>query len=197
MSGTITLGIASDLQLDAEIEAINSGGTSAAANTNYVFLITADLGLGNSVPAIDLPTGDTLTIQGDSADSATLTATLDGGGGRGFVVNSGQVTLTNLNLTAFRRRGGGAIDVAAGASVAASNVTINGSGGTSGPGGAVYVAQGGTLSLAGGSVGGGTRTGADGIDDKAATRSRCSTKPSPESSPTRPDSTSGPVSARS
>ncbi len=172
MGATVTtFTIATQAELHAAIAAINAGGTDAAANTSYVFLITSDLALSSTIPTINLLASDTLSIEGDSADSDTLTAVIDGGDEhRGFVVNSGTVALSNLELTALTAPGGtggipgggGAIFVGAGASVSTTNVTFDGdraSGGTPADG-AVFVAQGGSFEAIGGSIAGaGTEAG--------------------------------------
>ncbi|MGC2412222.1 MAG: hypothetical protein WA459_05945, partial [Stellaceae bacterium] len=172
MGATVTtFTIATQAELHAAITAINAGGTDAAANTSYVFLITSDLALSSTIPTINLLASDTLSIEGDNADSDTLTAVIDGGDEhRGFVVNSGTVAFSNLELTALTAPGGtggvpgggGAIFVGAGASVSTTNVTFTGdsaSGGTP-AGGAVFVAQGGSFEAIGGSIAGaGTEAG--------------------------------------
>ena len=154
MSGTVFT-VATEADLDAALAAIDLGGSASAVNTNYVILITTDLSLTLDIPAINLAAGDTLSIQGDNADNTNLSAVIDGGGSRGFVVNSGSVGMSGLTLTAMSAPGGtgGALYVAAGASVATSSVKFNGDNAVFG--GAVYVAQGGTFSAAGGSIGNG------------------------------------------
>jgi hypothetical protein len=125
-------------------------------------MITADLGLASDIPAIALATGDTLTIQGANADNPNSLAVIDGGGGRGFVVNSGTVSLANLSLIAMSAPGGtggvpgggGALFVGAGALVSTSTVNFSSDSARGGTpaGGAVFVAQGGTFTASGGSI---------------------------------------------
>ena len=133
MATTVTYTVATEAEFDAAIAAIDLGGTASAANTDYVILITADLGLASDIPAIALATGDTLTIQGANADNPNSLAVIDGGGGRGFVVNSGTVSLANLSLIAMSAPGGaggvpgggGALFVGAGAVVSTSSVNFS------------------------------------------------------------------------
>jgi hypothetical protein len=89
MATTVTYTVATEAEFDAAIAAIDLGGTASAANTDYVILITADLGLASDIPAIALATGDTLTIQGANADNPNSLAVIDGGG------------LANLSLIAM------------------------------------------------------------------------------------------------
>jgi hypothetical protein len=133
MATTVTYTVATEAEFDAAIAAIDLGGTASAINTDYVILITADLGLASDIPAIALATGDTLTIQGANADNPNSLAVIDGGGGRGFVVNSGTVSLANLSLIAMSAPGGtggvagggGALFVGAGAVVSTSSVNFS------------------------------------------------------------------------
>jgi len=173
MSGTTVFSVASEADLDAAIAAIDVGGAASAANTAYVISITTDLSLGSDIPAITLATGDTLSIQGDNTDNSNLSATIDGGGSRGFIVNSGSVSLANLSLIAMTAPGGsggtpgggGALYVAAGASVSTSSVTFGNDSARGGTpaGGAVFVAQGGTFSAVGGSIAGAGSAAGNGI----------------------------------
>ena len=173
MSGTTTFTVATAAELNAAIDAIDIGGSAASPNTAYVIQITTDLSLTSDIPAIDLAVGDTLSIQGDNADNTNLSAVIDGGGSRGFVVNSGSVEIANLSLIAMTAPGGtggtpgggGALYVGAGASVATSSVSFSGdsaSGGTP-AGGAVFVAQGGNFSVSGGSIAGSGNAAGNGI----------------------------------
>ena len=174
MTGTTGFLITTEAELDADIAAIDVGGTAAATATDYLFTINTDLSMTNNIPAIDLLAGDTLTIDGYNPDGANFAATIDGGDGvQGLVVNSGTVDLSNLMLTAMSAPGGtggtpgggGALYVGAGAVVSASDVIFSGdraSGGTP-AGGAVFVAQGGTFSLTGGSLAGAGNAAGNGI----------------------------------
>ncbi len=170
---TTTFSIATEADLDAAIAAISIGGTDAAAGLSYTFLITSDLALNGAIPAIDLIAGDALTILGTNANSDTRNAVIQGNATPGFVVNSGNVLLDNLTLTAFTApggtggtpSGGGALYVGAGAIVSTSTVTFNGDSARGGTpaGGAIFVAQGGTLSISGGSVAGSGNAAGNGI----------------------------------
>ena len=160
MSGTITYTVATEADLDAAIAAINLGGSASAINTSYVIAITTDLSLALDIPAINLAAGDTLTIQGANADNPNLSAVIDGGGNRGFIVTSGTVNFSDLWLVAMSAPGtsgpagdGGALYVGAGAVVSATSVSFSGDSARL-AGGAVFVAQGGSFSAAGGSLAG-------------------------------------------
>jgi hypothetical protein len=157
--------VASETELNAAIASIDVGGVNAATNTAYQISITSDLTLGASLTAINLGSGDSLTLQGANPDNDNLVAQIDGGGTyQGFVVDAGTVTLSNLALTALSAPGGaggapgggGALYVGAGATVSTTAVTLSGDsahGGTP-AGGAVFVAEGGALDLSGGSLAG-------------------------------------------
>ena len=173
MTVTTVFNVATEADFDAAIVAIDVGGTDSAANTPYVIQVATDLSMTADIPAITLASGDTLTIMGDNPDNTNLSATIDGGGSRGFIVNSGSVTISDLSLVAMsapggtggQPGGGGALYVAAGASVAANQVKFNGdsaSGGTP-AGGAVFVAQGGTFSATGGTIGGSGSAAGNGV----------------------------------
>ena len=167
MSGTtMTFAISTEAQLIAAIGAINAGGTDAAAGANYSFLIIANFALSGTIPPIDLLPGDSLSIIGDAlnADTGATVATISGGNRyQGFVVNSGTVALSNLDLSTLSAAGGtggapsggGALFVGAGASVITTNVNFSGDRATGGTpaGGAVFVAQGGTFEAIGGTIG--------------------------------------------
>ncbi len=173
MTGTTVFNVATEAAFDVAIKAIDVGGADSAPNTTYVIQVATDLSMTRDIPAITLAAGDTLTIMGDNPDNTNFSATIDGGGSRGFIVNSGSVTISDLSLVAMQApggtgghpSGGGALYVAAGASVSANQVTFNGdsaSGGTP-AGGAVFVAQGGTFSATGGTIGGSGSASGNGI----------------------------------
>ncbi|HEV2364217.1 MAG TPA: hypothetical protein VGS12_08485 [Caulobacteraceae bacterium] len=147
--------VSTEAQLNSAIAAISAGGSSAAANTVYGITIATDLDLSaaNLTP-INLMSGSTLTIDGNSGAEGNPTAVLDGGGAsRGFVVEAGAVTLANLNLINFTARGGaggagasaggggaglgGALFVGSGAGVALSNTTFSNGSAAGGRGGTV------------------------------------------------------------
>jgi hypothetical protein len=132
MTTTITYGISSFAQLNADIAAIDQGGSAAAADTNYVFLLTADFSLGTTVTGINLIAGDTLTIQGDNIanlqDTGAPTVTLNGGGRTfGLVADSGSVSFSNVNFTGPAGPDG-AVSVAPGGSLSISSATVGGAG---------------------------------------------------------------------
>ena len=174
MPSTLTFAVATEADLNAAIASINVGGINSATDTAYQILLTADFTLTSDIAAISLAAGDTLTVQGDNADNDFLTAQLDGNGThRGFVVNSGAVVLTNLAMIGMTApggaggspSGGGALYVGTNASVVTSGVTFSGDraqGGTP-AGGAVFVAEGGTLDVTGGSLAGSGNAAGNGI----------------------------------
>ncbi len=170
---TTVFNVATEADFDAAIVAIDAGGADSAPNTAYVIQVATDLSMTADIPAITLASGDTLTIMGDNPDNTNLSATIDGGGSRGFIVNSGSVIISDLSLVAMHAPGGtggqpgggGALYVAAGASVSANQVNFSGdsaSGGTP-AGGAVFVAQGGTFSATGGAIGGSGSAAGNGV----------------------------------
>ena len=191
----ITYTISSINDLAGAIEAVNSGAGGANASYTIVFSdamgyspYTMSIGSGGTgdLPAIEVPTGSSLTINGNS-DSGGIqwglggsNDTLDGGGTyRGLFVYSGTVTIENLNLTNVAAVGGnggtggggggaglgGAVFVGAAANVTLSNVGFSndaakgGAGGTANGNGA---GGGGGLGGNGGNAGSGTAHGAGG-----------------------------------
>ena len=169
---TTNFSVANEAELNAAIAAINFGGTSSAINTSYTITITSDFTLTADITPINLASGDNLTVTGSSIYNTT--AVLDGNGShRGFVVNAGSVALSDLSLTGMTApggsggspSGGGALYVGANAAVVTSAVTFNGDsvhGGTP-AGGAIFVAQGGSLDVTGGSVAGSGTAAGNGI----------------------------------
>ena len=169
---TTNFSVANEAELNAAIAAINLGGTSSAINTSYTITITSDFTLTADITPINLASGDNLTVTGSSIYNTT--AVLDGNGShRGFVVNAGSVALSDLSLTGMTApggsggspSGGGALYVGANAAVVTSAVTFNGDsvhGGTP-AGGAIFVAQGGSLDVTGGSVAGSGTAAGNGI----------------------------------
>ncbi len=174
MSGTVVFSVATEAQLNTALAAIDNGGTASAANTAYLILLTGDFTLNTNITAVNLAAGDTLTVQGANAGNGASTAQIDGNGTyRGFTVNAGSLDLINMSLTAMSAPGGtggalgggGALYVGAGASAVTSAVTFGGDtarGGTP-AGGAVFVAQGGTLNISGGSLAGSGTVAGNGI----------------------------------
>ncbi|MBR1215856.1 Ig-like domain-containing protein [Bradyrhizobium sp. JYMT SZCCT0180] len=121
------------LQLADYINQANNG----PAGTNYVINFpdnpySSTYSLSQDLPAIALPAGSTLTINGFSDIPARwgngVNSTLDGGGlYRGFFVISGTVTIENLNLNNMVAKGGDGGDGG------------SGGGGGAGLGGALFV----------------------------------------------------------
>ena len=162
--------VTTESALDADITAINSASTSDPAGTNYLILLMTDLTLTANIQAIKLAPGHPLTVEGLNSGNDFNTALIDGDGShRGFVVNSGSVAFSNLDLQGMTAPGGsgglpgggGALYVGTGASVSANGVAFSGdtaNGGTP-AGGAVFLAAGGSLALAGGSIAGSGHNG--------------------------------------
>ena len=159
--------------LNNAIASIDVGGANAAAHTNYTFNFAANstVGLASALAAINLASGSSLTINGN-------TSTIDGNGSqRGLLVFSGNVAINNLAITNAQAQGGsggnggsfgggggaglgGALFVASGAQVSVSNVSLTGNnalggnGGNAGVSGATGSGGGGGLGGNGGSGGG-------------------------------------------
>ena len=124
--------VTDETDLQNAIDAIDVGGTSAAANTNYTItfapgLTTASpLTLTTPLDAINLSSNDTLTINGAGG-------ALDGDkANRGLFVYSGAVTIKNLTIQNALARGGAG---------------YGGGGGGAGLGGGVFVAAAGKATL--------------------------------------------------
>ncbi|HZL00284.1 MAG TPA: hypothetical protein VFC47_10315, partial [Caulobacteraceae bacterium] len=103
--------------------------------------LTAAGPLTSALPAIDLPAGASLTIDGEGQ-------TLDGGGETGFVLSGGPLTLENLSLSGFGSAGavGGALWIGAGDTVTLAGGSVTGGAGAPGTlGSGVSIAAGGTL----------------------------------------------------
>jgi Hint domain len=136
--------VATEADLNAAIASINASSASAS-DVNFSIVVTGNFSLTSNIAAIDLGTGNTLAIQGAGGGQ------IDGGGTyQGFVVDSGAVNLSNLSLTNMvapgGADGGGALYVGAGASVSTIMVSFDGDAAV-GAGGAVFVADGGSLNL--------------------------------------------------
>ncbi len=160
MSATTTVfDVANEAQLNADISAINQGGTDSAVNTAYAIYLTGDLALSSNITAISLAAGDTLSIVGQYGGVGNATVAVDGGGTyRGFTINSGNVVLQSLGIqNTFAMGGaggngalaggggaglGGAVFVGAGAQVTLVNTYLSGNGAYGGSGG--YVTGSGT-----------------------------------------------------
>src|SRR4051812_4598360 len=70
---TTSFTVANTADLNAALQQIDLGGTSSAPNTNYTISFTQSFTLTGQLYAINLASGDKLTIQGNGA-------ALDGGG---------------------------------------------------------------------------------------------------------------------
>ena len=139
--------VTDEADLQAAIDAIDVGGTSAAANTNYTItfapgLTTANpLTLTTPLDAINLSSSDTLDIEGNGG-------ALDGDNAlRGLFIYSGNVTIHNLTIQNAVARGGEG---------------VGGAGGGAGLGGGVFVASGGKATLINTSFSGDAAAGGSG-----------------------------------
>ena len=139
-----TFTVGSEAQLDAAIAAIDVNGADVLPDTHYTINLANGFTLSSDPDAINLAGGDTLTINGN-AD------TISGGGAyRGLFVYSGNVDINNLTLSGTRALGG------------AGGSGEYGGGGGAGLGGGLFVASGGTVTLAGVSFTGDSATGGAG-----------------------------------
>ncbi|QUD86870.1 beta strand repeat-containing protein [Phenylobacterium montanum] len=153
MTITTYYSVSTEAQLNAAIAAIDVGGASSAPSTSYAIVITTDLVLSSAITRINLASGDTLTITGNTG-SESPSVNIDGGATyRGFVVQAGTVTLDSLSLTNLQATGGaggagasaggggaglgGAVFVGAGAAVDLTNDSFSGDGAQGGAGGAI------------------------------------------------------------
>src|SRR5262249_938533 len=120
------------------IRAYSVGGTQAASNSVNIIRIAAPIVLTSDLPAINLPSGASLTIAGVSgATGGPQRAPVDGPRQyRGFLGYAGALALENLTIQNAVARGG---DGGTGAS--------GGGGGGAGLGGGVFVASGGSVRL--------------------------------------------------
>jgi hypothetical protein len=118
--------VASETDLNAALLAIDLTGTSSAPDTAYTIDFTSDVILSSDLCAIDLSSGDSLTINGGGH-------TLDGGGvTRGFFDYAGAVAIDDLAIDNAVATGG-----------------TGGGGGGGGLGGGLFVASAGTVALDG------------------------------------------------
>ena len=130
--GLLDFVVNSTAALNAALKVIDLGGSKSAPNTNYTITFGSSFTLNGELFAINLASGDTLTIDGANQ-------TLDGGNTyRGFLVDTGAVTIKNLTISHTLAQGGtgGAASIGAG-------------GGGAGLGGGLFVAAGAQVTLAG------------------------------------------------
>jgi Bacterial Ig-like domain len=122
---TYTITSASDLA--NAIAAIDVSGASASANTHYTFDFVGNITLGDQLPAFNLMSGSSVTIEGNND-------TLNANGLPGLFVYSGNVEIDNLTIeNAVARGGSGAF----------------GGGGGAGLGGGLFIASAGAVTLSG------------------------------------------------
>jgi hypothetical protein len=148
MSGSYN--VSTEAALDAAIVAIDAASLSDPAGTAYSISFATNITLTSDLAAITLANGDSLSVTGMSAKPAKIV----GGGHRGFVVESGNVSLVNFKLAGFRAKGGdGGAGVLAG-------------GGGAGLGGALFVGAGADVTVS--SVGFSNNSAAGGQGGKAS-----------------------------
>ena len=145
-----TVATASDLS--AALQSIDVGGAAAAAGTSYTITVASDIALNLALPAINLASGSTLTING-------LGNTLDGGGTeRGLFAYSGTAIVNDLTIANANASGqaggagywgggggaglGGGLFVASNADVALNNVSFSNDQAVGGAGGSGYAGRG-------------------------------------------------------
>jgi len=171
---------ATEADLDAILTGIDAGGINVAPKTAYTITLTAGFTLSADPDAINLGSGDSLTIDGAGQ-------VINGGGHyRGFFVYAGTVRLQNLTLLNTAAIGGiggsgaipggggaglgGGLFVATGASVTVSNVSFQGDsaiGGNAGSAGGSGTGGGGGLGGNGGNSGNGRSGGGGGVGSTA------------------------------
>jgi hypothetical protein len=126
------IAVTSGSGLNAEIEAVDIGGTNLGGETSFTISISNNITLGSELEAINLPAGDSLTIIGNGY-------TLDGAGAyQGLFDDAGTVAVQNLTIANAVATGG-----VGGSSPAAAG------GGGAGLGGGLFVASGGVVTLSG------------------------------------------------
>ncbi|MCW3475745.1 beta strand repeat-containing protein [Limobrevibacterium gyesilva] len=127
--------VSTEAELTAAILDINLGGANSVADTAYTITLDTSLdpsgylSLSANLPAINLATGDTLTIDGQGG-------LLNGAGvARGFYVYAGNVTIENITIASAVAKGGMGVS------------GVDAGGGGAGLGGALFIAQSGTVTL--------------------------------------------------
>jgi hypothetical protein len=121
--------VSNETDLNTVLAEIDAGGTYAVPNLAYTITFAAGFTLGTDLNAINLSSGDKLTINGAGN-------TLDGGGlYRGFFVYGGNVELDNLTIQNAVAAGG------------AGGAGVNPGGGGAGLGGGLFVAAGAAATL--------------------------------------------------
>ena len=127
---TTNFNVTTTAQLAFALQAISVGGVDSTTGTQYTITIGADLsGLAADLPAINLASGDALTINGGNF-------TLDAGGTeRGLFVESGTVDISDLTIKDAVAVGG------------SGGVGAAGGGGGAGLGGGLFVGQTANVSL--------------------------------------------------
>ncbi len=175
MSGSTSFTVASTADLNAAIQAIDLTGASSAPNTDYTITFSQGFTLTGQLDAINLASGDTLTIDGNGD-------ALDGGGQyNGLFDYAGVVSISDLAINDAKAVGGsgsgggaglgGGLFVGSSGTVTLSNVTFAGDNATGGDAGSVpeVFAGGGGLDGGNGALGGGGGVGlsASGGDSSA------------------------------
>jgi hypothetical protein len=99
MSATTTFDVASEASLDAVLGSLDVGGALAGAGRSYTITLTSGFAETADPLAIDLATGESLTIDGGGN-------TIDGAGHRGLFAYAGTVTISALTLSGMAAAGG-------------------------------------------------------------------------------------------
>ena len=88
--------VTNEADLNTLIGSIDLGGTNAGADRSYAITIDGRLPLGGDLLPIDLPSGASLSVTGTNGSGGP--GTIVEGGGSGFFVSAGHVSLGNLTI---------------------------------------------------------------------------------------------------
>ncbi len=141
-------------QLAALIAEIDVGGVYSLANTSYEIDLTGPIALTANLPAINLASGDTLSIVGNGN---TVSGALNGAATyAAFNLQSGSLSLSNLTISHTSNDYGSGLGVWSGTSATLSNVIFSDNHAPGRVGGAIVVVSGSSLTLGAGSFSGDT-----------------------------------------
>ena len=141
-------------QLAALITEIDAGGVYSLANTSYEIDLTGAIALTANLPAINLASGDTLSIVGNGN---TVSGALNGAATyAAFNLQSGSLSLSNLTISHTSNGYGSGLGVWSGTSATLSNVIFSDNHAPGLVGGAIVVVSGSSLTLGAGSFSGDT-----------------------------------------
>ena len=148
-----SFGVSRSAEFDVAIASVNARRRQLDPRRQFTITLLDDTTLSASIAPFNLASGCSLTVTGNSGSAGNPSAAINGQGSyRGFEVLSGAATLDSLTLAntvvrdaraapALKPRAaaqglGGGVFVAAGASVALSNVNFGGDAAVGGAGGA-------------------------------------------------------------